>query len=199
MRDELGAALLRLARGAIGTEFGLPAATVQHEALDRPGATFVTLKLGDDLRGCIGTLESTRPLRRDVEENARRAAFSDPRFPPLSAREFDSVGIEVSLLGPSEPIACKDEEDLLAQLHPGVDGLVLSHGFRRGTFLPQVWEALPEPRRFLHELKRKAGLPDDFWDPQLSIARYTVEKWTERDLSALPAAASPSRSEAYRA
>ena len=191
MRDELGAALLILARGAIGAELGRPADRADHPELDRPGATFVTLRMNDDLCGCIGTLEPRRKLRTDVEENARRAAFSDPRFPPLSARDFDVVDVEVSLLGASEPIACEGEEHLLAQLRPGVDGLIISYEFHRGTFLPQVWESLPEPRSFLRELKRKAGLPHDFWHPELEVARYTVEKWTERNVAHLIAGAGP--------
>ncbi len=187
MRDHLGAALVTLARGAIGSEFGRRAPTADHDELDRPGATFVTLKLDDDLRGCIGTLEPIRKLRTDVQENARRAAFSDPRFPPLRVHEFEAIDVEVSLIGPSAAIECEREEHLLAQLRPGVDGVILSYGYRRGTFLPQVWESLPEPRSFLRELKRKAGLPDDFWHPELKVARYTVEKWTERDVQHLTA------------
>jgi AmmeMemoRadiSam system protein A len=191
MRDDLGAALVTLARSAIGAEFGRPKSSAEHAELERLGATFVTLRMSDDLRGCIGTLEPVRNLRHDVQENARRAAFSDPRFPPLSQAELDAVDVEVSLLGASETMIFDDEDHLIAQLRPGVDGLILSYGLRRGTFLPQVWESLPEPQGFLRELKRKAGLPHDFWHRNLEVARYTVEKWTERDVAHLIAGAPP--------
>ncbi len=189
MRDYLGAVLVTLARDAIGAEFGHPVREADHDELDRLGATFVTLKIDDDLRGCIGTLEPVRMLRHDVQENAVRAAFSDPRFAPLGDREFELVAVEVSLIGPSAPIECEHEEHLLAQLRPGIDGVILSYGHCRGTFLPQVWEALPEPGSFVRELKRKAGLPADFWHRELKVARYTVEKWTERDVRHLTAGA----------
>jgi AmmeMemoRadiSam system protein A len=182
---DLGRALLALARGAIGAEFGLSAANgAAHAALDRPGATFVTLRKDLELRGCIGSLEPRRALGVDVRANAVAAAFRDPRFPPLAVREFRATSVEVSLLSPHEPVAFADEDDLLRQLRPGVDGIVLSAGERRATFLPQVWESLPEPREFVAALKRKAGLPADFGGAALNVSRYTVVKWTEEEFTA---------------
>ncbi len=155
---DLGRTLLTIARSAIGAELGFgPAADASHAALDRPAATFVTLKLADELRGCIGTLKPQRPLGVDVRENAIAAAFRDPRFPPLAVVEFEAISVEVSLLSADERLEVRDEEDLLARLRPDVDGLVLEYGHHRATFLPQVWESLPDPRGFVMALKRKAG------------------------------------------
>lgn len=179
----LGRTLLALARAAIAARFALPSQTpgeVQELVrLEAPGASFVTLTLEGRLRGCIGSLDAYRPLRQDVEENARAAAFRDPRFAPLTEKEFARTSIEVSLPGPPAAIECSSEADLLAQLRPGRDGLILEHAGRRATFLPQVWDTLGQPRDFLRELKHKAGLPANFWDGTLRFARYEVEKWRE--------------------
>lgn len=178
--DPLGFALLTIARNAIDTRFGHDADTVtSHPELSHPGATFVTLTQNGQLRGCIGSLEAHRPLAKDVAENAIAAAFHDPRFPPLKGEELERTRVEVSLLEPSEAIDFVDEADAIAQLRPGVDGVILTHGHRRATFLPQVWEALPDPRKFLAQLKLKAGLSADFWDEKISLARYAVQKWKE--------------------
>ncbi len=178
--DPLGFALLTIARNAIDTRFGHDADTVvSHPDLSQPRATFVTLTQNGQLRGCIGSLEAHRPLARDVAENAIAAAFHDPRFPPLKSEELERTRVEVSLLEPSEPIDFVDEADAIAQLRPGVDGVILTHGHRRATFLPQVWEALPDPGKFLEQLKLKAGLSADFWDERISLARYVVQKWKE--------------------
>lgn len=180
---ELGRALVSLARGAVGEALGRTnGAAPAHAALDAPGATFVTLTQGGLLRGCIGSLEATRPLRADVHANAIAAAFRDPRFPPLDTAEFDVTRVEVSLLSASLPIAVADEAALLHAIVPGVDGVTLEFGRHRATFLPQVWESLDEPQRFLDALKRKAGLPADFWHPGIRFSRYTVTKWTEDEL-----------------
>ncbi len=138
-------------------------------------ASFVTLKLEQRLRGCIGSLKARYPLVTDVVRNAHAAAFCDPRFPALTWPEFERLDIHLSLLTSPEPLAVTSEEELLARLRPGMDGLVLSEGMRRGTFLPVVWEQLPEPREFLRALKLKAGLPADYWSPTLRIERYTTE------------------------
>ena len=182
MSIDLGGALLGLARDAIGRQFGMavPAAPAL-KALDEPGATFVTLTQGGQLRGCIGTLEAYRPLLRDVQENAVAAAFRDPRFAPLRADELPRTRVEVSLLAVPEPIFFKDERHALEQLVPGVDGVILAYDGRRATFLPQVWESLPEPEQFMAQLKHKAGLPPDFWHAQLTLARYQVTKWKEAE------------------
>lgn len=189
--DALGRALLALARNAIGERFGRPPRPVEAlPQLDERGAVFVTLSKDGALRGCIGSLEAQRSLREDVGANAVAAAFGDPRFPPLSAEEFEGsnggerVRIEVSLLGAAEPIDAgdgkgTDEAAALARLRPRVDGVILSYGGRRATFLPQVWDALPDPERFMAQLKMKAGLPPDFWDERIRLARYEVRKWKE--------------------
>lgn len=138
-------------------------------------ATFVTLTLAGELRGCVGMLEAVRPLITDVSENAYAAAFRDPRFAPVSADEADKLHIHVSILSEPEPVSFNSEEDLIAQLRPGVDGLVLQEGRYRGTFLPSVWDSLPEPHDFLRHLKRKAGLSVEYWSDSVAVSRYTVE------------------------
>jgi MEMO1 family protein len=175
-----GKLLVSHARAAISSQFGMHF-SVRDEAacLREPGATFVTLKHGGQLRGCIGSLSVHRKLIDDVRANARAAAFQDSRFKPLRFEELYSIRIEVSLLSALQPMAFRDESDALLQLRPGIDGIVLEYGRHRGTFLPQVWENLPDPRSFLNELKRKAGLAPDFWNAQVRLARYTVAKWAE--------------------
>lgn len=145
--------------------------------LSEPGATFVTLKRAGDLRGCIGTLEATQPLIQDVARHAYAAAFEDPRFRPLQHEELEGLGVEISVISPMEPLAVTDEDALVAALRPGVDGLVLSAGYHRATFLPSVWQQLEDPRQFLVQLRHKAGLPLDYWDRDLSFQRYTTESF----------------------
>ena len=177
---ELGAALLRLARAAIGEQLGKPAPAGASQArLQEPGATFVTLTQQGQLRGCIGSLEAHRALLHDVRENALAAAFRDPRFSPLAEEEFEITRVEVSLLTTPEPLAFRDEADFMAQLRPGVDGIVFQYGRHRSTFLPQVWDSLPDPQQCMQQLKRKAGLPPYFWHESVTIARYEVTKWKE--------------------
>ena len=147
--------------------------------LAEPGATFVTLTQHGQLRGCIGSLQAQRPLLDDVKSNAVAAALHDPRFLPLKAEELDITRVEVSLLTPAQPMSFRDEADALAQLRPNVDGVIFQYGGYRSTFLPQVWEQLPQPREFMAHLKHKAGLPPDFWSPDVKLSRYTVEKWKE--------------------
>lgn len=180
MMNELGKALLQLARNAIARRFGL----AENPAVDRPelhekSATFVTLSQNGELRGCIGSLEAWRPLITDVEENARNAAFRDPRFKPLSKAELPITRVEVSLLTPAEPINFSSEADALAQLRPEIDGVIFTAGHRRATFLPQVWEQLPDPAQFMAHLKQKAGLPANYWGPDIQLERYSVKKWKE--------------------
>jgi AmmeMemoRadiSam system protein A len=183
MRTEAqtGEILLDIARAAIARELGRTHPSSEDAPwLRDPGASFVTLRQGDRLRGCIGTLKAHRPLLEDVKSNARNAAFRDPRFPPLGTAEFDRTSVEVSLLSPLEPISSGSEAHALAQLRPGVDGVVFEYGYHQSTYLPQVWEDLPDPAEFLATLKQKAGLPPDFWDPDVKLARYTVSKWCEQ-------------------
>ena len=177
---QLGQVLLAQARKAIADALGLPApAAPDHPQLAERGATFVTLTLDGELRGCIGSLNAHRPLGQDVRDNAVAAALRDPRFPPLTAAEFAEVRVEVSLLTEPDFIEFRDEADALAQLVPGRDGVIFFNGCQRATFLPQVWEQLPERRLFMAALKQKAGLPPDFWGPNVMIARYHVRKWHE--------------------
>ncbi len=138
-------------------------------------ATFVTLERHGQLRGCIGRLEASRPLAEDIAENAYSAAFQDPRFPSLRENELDGLDIHLSMLTPAEPMIFNSEQNLLSQLRPGEDGLILAEGSRRGTFLPSVWEQLPEPIEFLEHLKRKAGLPSNYWSDTLKVWRYRAE------------------------
>ncbi len=147
------------------------------EALQQPGACFVTLHLHDQLRGCIGSLEAYRPLLEDVADNAYGAAFRDPRFVPLGAAEFDDLDIHLSVLSPATPMAFTSEADLLAQIRPEVDGLVLEDRGHRGTFLPSVWEQLPDREDFWRHLKLKAGLPQDYWSDTVKVSRYTTESF----------------------
>jgi hypothetical protein len=177
---DAGDVLLPLARAAIAAELGVPLAAA-HAAdwLNRVGASFITLKQQDELRGCIGTLEAHRALGEDVRANAVAAAFRDPRFKPLQQQEFVTISVEVSVLSPVENMTFRDEDDALAQLRPAVDGVIFHYGYHRSTFLPQVWDDLRDPRIFMGHLKHKAGLPPDFWDPAVKLSRYTVAKWRE--------------------
>ncbi len=182
MNDQVdaGAILLPIARAAIARELGRSAAAPEDAAwLREPGATFVTLSQADRLRGCIGTLKAHRPLLQDVKANALAAAFRDPRFRPLATEELDATRVEVSLLSPLEPLAAETEQDALTKLRPGVDGVVFEYGYHSSTYLPQVWQDLPDPAEFLATLRQKAGLPPDFWDRDVKLARYTVSKWSE--------------------
>jgi len=145
--------------------------------LDEPAATFVTLTLHGQLRGCIGSLEAHRSLYDDVTRNARAAAFGDPRFPPLTADELPAVRIEVSVLTVPQPLQFSSEADALRRLRPGIDGVIFQYGSRQATFLPQVWEQLPEPHEFMAHLKQKAGLPADLRVDGVRLAVFQVEKF----------------------
>jgi len=147
------------------------------ESLRKQRATFVTLNHGAQLRGCIGSLEATQPLVQDIADNAFAAAFRDPRFSPVTERDLAELDVHISVLSPPEPVQFTSEKDLLAQIRPGVDGLILIEGRQRGTFLPSVWQNLPERNAFLAQLKRKAGLPANYWSPTVQVSRYTTESW----------------------
>ncbi len=186
------AALLDVARASIrhGLRHGqaLEVDPVDYpETLRPPRATFVTLEIGDQLRGCIGALVARQPLVQDVAAHAFAAAFEDPRFPELRENEFPKLDIHISVLSPPEPLSFSSEDELLAQLRPGVDGLIIQFRHYRATFLPAVWEQLPDPYVFLAQLKQKAGLPLDFWSPELSAERYTAEYFGDADVIDSPA------------
>lgn len=175
-----GPTLLRIARGAIAERLGMAAPPVPAATwLEEPAATFVTLHRMGQLRGCMGTLEPRRPLGEDVAENARQAAFHDPRFPALARSEFTDLRVEVSLLSTLEPLPYNSQAHLLTLLRPEEDGLVLTWQGERGAFLPQVWDQLSDPKDFLAHLKRKAGLPMDFWRDDIRIDRFTVMRFHE--------------------
>ncbi|HEV8518841.1 MAG TPA: AmmeMemoRadiSam system protein A [Burkholderiales bacterium] len=178
--ENAGSILLPLARAAIAAQMGTTLAASDDAGwLRANGAAFVTLMHAGRLRGCIGTLEAHRALGEDVKANAVAAAFRDPRFKPLDKREFDHLSVEVSVLSAIETIVFRDEDDALAQLHPEIDGVIFEYGHHRSTFLPQVWEDFRDSRVFLGNLKYKAGLPPDFWDPTVRLSRYRVSKWSE--------------------
>ena len=180
--DARGRDLLRLARAAIDEALGGPPVPDGAAAgLDAPGACFVTLRYEDRLRGCVGSLKPQRPLREDVIANARAAALSDTRFLPLERDDLAETRIEVSLLDTPQPLTFHDRESLLRQLVPGEDGLIVSAGAARATFLPQVWDVLPDPATFVDELVRKSGMPRDTPLTACRFERYRVRKWVEPD------------------
>lgn len=146
-------------------------------ALRAERACFVTLKRYGELRGCIGHLEACAPLVCDVAENAFSAAFRDPRFVPLTPPELEDLEIHISVLTPATPLAFDSEEELLRQIRPFVDGLILEEGLHRGTFLPSVWGQLPEPEQFLRHLKLKAGLGEHYWSAGVRVSRYETESF----------------------
>ena len=150
----------------------LPDVSNYPKRLGQERATFVTLEHKDNLRGCIGVLEAYRPLVVDVAANAHAAAFSDPRFAPLQANEREALSLHISILTPPEAIIFSSKEELLAQITPGTDGLLLTAPGHRGTFLPSVWEQLPTATRFLEHLVQKAGLPATYWSDDIRIERY---------------------------
>lgn len=184
-----GQALLWLARQTIAQRLGLVQAPAPErqiaEALASPRlqeqcGVFVTLKCGGSLRGCIGCLSAAETVIDGVRDNALKAAFSDPRFPPLTAAELPGLQIELSVLTPLEPLVYDDAAELLSRLHPGRDGVLIEQGGRSATFLPQVWEQLPEPQIFLEHLCRKAGLPGSAWrEGNLRVKTYQVQSFVE--------------------
>lgn len=171
-----GPTLISIARAAIESPSAPPRAW-SEEWLRATGASFVTLRRDGDLRGCIGSIEPRRSLGDDVTHNARAAAYRDPRFPPVTPDEVQRLEVEVSVLSRRTPMDVYSEEEALAALRPGVDGIYFEFHDLASTFLPQVWESIPDPEQFLGELRRKAGLPPSFWHPDVRLSRYTVEKY----------------------
>ncbi|MGD2053152.1 MAG: AmmeMemoRadiSam system protein A [Gammaproteobacteria bacterium] len=151
--------------------------TQYPDELQQKKATFVTLRRNRELRGCIGILKPMRPLAEDVAYNAWAAAFTDSRFMPLAENELDNLDVHISVLGTPEEIEFDSEQDLVNQIRPGVDGLILEDGFNKGTFLPSVWESLTDSKEFLDHLKMKAGLPSSYWSDTIRIKRYSVEEF----------------------
>ena len=179
--EEHGARLIAIARNSIeaALEVAKLAPLPDEQWLKLARATFITLTQEGRLRGCIGSLEAHRPLGQDARKNALAAAFSDPRFPPLTRDELSRTRVEVSLLSTPKLLAFADHADLIAQLHPGEDGLILECGGKRGTFLPQVWESIPDAEQFIAQLKLKAGLPANTSTAKCQVKRYRVLKWKE--------------------
>jgi AmmeMemoRadiSam system protein A len=182
------ATLIDVARRSIvhGLEHGRPLVVVPseyHRDLKAVRASFVTLQTAGLLRGCIGHLEAVQPVVVDVAENAFAAAFRDPRFPALTAAEWPQVEVHLSLLTAPEPMHFSDEADLVGQIRPGEDGLILQDGPNRGTFLPSVWESLPDPVEFLVHLKHKAGLAANHWSDRIEVYRYHTESFGDADLA----------------
>lgn len=152
------------------------------DQLKEKGASFVTLTIGDYLRGCIGTIDAFQPLALDVQEHAVGAATSDYRFPKVTENELPLITIEISYLTPKQRIEYQDHTDLLAKIVPGKDGIILKSGLQRATFLPQVWEKLPDPCDFFSHLSMKMGaFPDDWMTKHFEVYRYQVEKFSEVD------------------
>jgi AmmeMemoRadiSam system protein A len=179
LMERQGVRLLRLARDSIAYRLAT-GRTREAEAseypneLREPRAAFVTLSEAHRLRGCVGTPKAWRPLVIDVIANAAAAAIADPRFAPMTPAELPGIAIEISLLGPLEPIEARDADELIAALDPGRHGLILSEGERQALFLPKVWELLPDPQSFLARLREKAGLRADHWSPRLELHRFTT-------------------------
>jgi AmmeMemoRadiSam system protein A len=191
LTQEQGEILVRLARRTLEAQLGSPPAQHESEALNarlqdpsfqENRGTFVCLKLEGQLRGCIGSLMGVGPVAEGVRRNAVNAAFQDPRFEPLSAQELDRVRIEVSVLTAPQMLEFNDGVDLLARLRPYVDGVIIRKGLASATFLPQVWEQLPQPDIFLANLCRKAGLPPDAWrHSPLEVLTYQVQAFSEKE------------------
>ena len=195
LEKELGQALVRLARRTIAEKFTRtdvltggaftdngPGDNLIAPELQEERGTFVTLKINNRLRGCIGSLTGSEPLLANVQRNALNAAFHDPRFAPLSRDELEQVEIEVSILTEARQLSYSDAEDLLAKLRPQEDGVIIQQGPARATFLPQVWEQLPNPADFLSHLCRKAGLPGDAWcSGDLQVSTYQVQYFHENE------------------
>jgi AmmeMemoRadiSam system protein A len=184
-----GMTLVALARQTLARDLGrtIPPAEVQglearlaDPAFQARCGTFVTLKIDHRLRGCIGSLSADASLAAGVRENARNAAFHDPRFSPLTSAELDALQIEVSVLSEPVRLAYTDADDLLSKLNPGIDGVILKKGYASATFLPQVWEQLPQPEAFLSNLCMKAGLSADRWrQGDLTVLVYQVQYFEE--------------------
>ena len=184
---ESGRALLKLARQTISEQLGGktendPSLSEKLNAMELQDicGTFVTLTKNKQLRGCIGNLLPSEPIPEGVRNNAINAAFNDHRFSPLTKEELDEIEIEISILTKPEPLSFSGAKDLLSKIRPNVDGVILKKAYRSATFLPQVWEQLPDKKSFLSHLSQKAGLPKDAWkDPDIEVMTYQVQYFEE--------------------
>jgi MEMO1 family protein len=177
-----GAMMNDVARRAImGDRTSYPSQTLPPE-LKRNGASFVTLRKAGSLRGCCGSVTARKPLVEDIKANATRSAFRDPRFTPLQPREWEKVSLTVTLLSPLEPMRFENEADLLSQLQPHRDGLLIEDAGRQAVFLPAVWEQLTGKEEFLAHLKAKAGLPPSHWSPSFHASRFITTQTVEEPL-----------------
>lgn len=188
LNEKQGQILLKLARKTISEELGIKSrpgqdsleSDLEEKVLQRHSGTFVTLKINNQLRGCIGNLEASEPITKGVKRNAINAAFNDFRFSPLTVKEFDKIEIEISILSEPKPLEYKDSNDLIKKLRPNVDGVIIRKGHASATFLPQVWEQLKRPEDFLSHLCMKAGLPSDSWkSSKLEVLTYNVQYFEE--------------------
>jgi AmmeMemoRadiSam system protein A len=178
--------LLKIARDSIhsGLKHGKPSTidintvpnTLKHER-----ATFVTLHKQAQLRGCIGTITASAPVAQDTAERAYAAAFRDSRFSPVEIHEIDQLQISISVLSRAKPLTFKSESELLEKIRPGIDGLILEEHYKRGVFLPSVWESLTDKKEFLGQLKRKAGLPLDYWSNEIRVNYFNTEYFSENE------------------
>lgn len=182
--DEERKQLLNLAEASIRYGLAHPQPlpvilTDYPEKLRQPGTCFITLKSHGALRGCVGSIAPRHPLVEDVAYNAWAAAFRDQRFPSLTSCELHELELHISVLTSPKPMCFSSESDLIAQLKPGVDGLIIEDQGCRGTFLPSVWESLSKPADFLCHLKMKAGLPPDYWSKTVQVSCYQTESFSE--------------------
>jgi uncharacterized protein len=176
--------LLQLARRSI--ELALPQGSLQPcpplppwAELEQQRSTFITLRTDQQLRGCCGSINASRPVAQDVWRNAWASAFCDPRFSPLTAEEWPRLHVHISVLTTPIPLMVGNEQQLIDELRPGVDGLILELGSARATFLPTVWEQIPDAASFIQQLKLKAGWSANFWSPQIKVSRYGAESFGE--------------------
>jgi AmmeMemoRadiSam system protein A len=180
------ALLLKLARQSIeAAAAGQPPPQINLDdfpaSLRQPAACFVTLYTGRDLRGCTGTLVARAPLAEEVVQTAAQTAIYDPRFSPVTPMETASIDIEVSVLTAPRKLDVPSPDALPRMIHPGIDGVTLSKGLHRATFLPQVWDKIPEPTEFLNMLCQKMGLPSQTWRlPGMQVEVYQVEEFSEK-------------------
>ena len=185
LNDQEGRYLLETARKTIHQELFKDKPSPQRDELDSPKfserrGTFVTLTINENLRGCIGHIMPQESLLEGIKENAVNAAFNDPRFNPLSKKEWDNVKIEISILTDPKPLEYADGDDLLKKIRPGIDGVIIKKGYYQATFLPQVWDQLPDKKEFFTHLCLKAGMDGNEWKKgKMEVSTYQVQAFEE--------------------